>query len=166
MSTTNVNNEGAKDKIKELAESIDMCMMGTNFTDPPLHVIPMSTKKVDDQGNIWFLSNKNSNHNAHIKKDPRTQLIYANPKGMEFMTLFGKAQITMERSILKDLYGKSDDAWFNGVDDPNLTAIQIAPSEGHYWDTKHGSLVALFEMGMAAITGEQTDLIEEGDIVP
>ena len=111
MSTTNVNNEGAKDKIKELAESIDMCMMGTNFTDPPLHVIPMSTKKVDDQGNIWFLSNKNSNHNAHIKKDARTQLIYANPKGMEFMTLFGNAQITMERSILKDLYGKSDDQW-------------------------------------------------------
>lgn len=166
MSTTNVYNEGAKEKIKELAESIDMCMMGTNFKEQPLHVIPMSTKKVDDQGNIWFLSNKNSNHNAHIEKDARAQLIYTNPKGMEFMTLYGDAQIKIEKSILKDLYGKSDDAWFDGVDDPNLTAIQMVPSEGHYWDTKNGSLVALFEMGMAVITGEQTDLMEEGDIVP
>ncbi len=71
------------------------------------------------------------------------------------MTVFGDASIRTEKSILKDLYGKSDDAWFEGVDDPNRTAIQVQPTEGQFWNANHGALMSLFKIGIAAVTGNK-----------
>ena len=164
MSEKNLFNEEAKSKIKELAKNIDFTMMETNLTGKPSHVIPMSTKEVDVDGCIWFLSNKNSEHNSYLNSDNAIQLIYSKPSDMEYMTIFGHAFVTTDKSVLESLYGKSDDAWFDGVDDPNLTAIKVIPKVAHYWDTKNGKLVSLLKMGMGAITGEKQDLGEEGDL--
>jgi general stress protein 26 len=164
MGTKNINKEEALKKMKNLAESIDIAMMGTNFQTSPLHIVPMSTKKVDDMGAFWFLSNKLSKHHSHIMNEERAQLIYADPKSMQFMTIYGDALIRTDLHILEDLYEKSDEAWFKGIDDPNLTAIQLKPTEGYYWDRATNSLVSLFEMGMTAISGEHPDLGLEGEI--
>jgi len=69
MSTKNLSNQEAYDKLKELAESIDYAMFETNLGARPTHVIPMSTKKCDQEGSLWFLSNKDSDHNSFIHKD-------------------------------------------------------------------------------------------------
>ena len=69
MSTKNLYSTEAKEKIKKMAESIDYAMMATDLKSQPFHAVPMSTKEVDDDGNIWFLSNKNSTHNQHIEKE-------------------------------------------------------------------------------------------------
>ncbi len=164
MSKNNLFNEEARAKIKELAENIDFAMMETRLGSAPTHIIPMSTKDVDDEGCIWFLSNKNSEHNGHIDADNSIQLIYSKPSDMEFMSVFGHAFISTEKPILEKYYGSSDDAWFDGIDDPNLTAIKVIPKDAHYWDTKNGKLVSLLKMGMGAITGEKQDLGEEGDL--
>lgn len=164
MSENNLFKEEAKSKIKELAENIDFAMMETHLTAKQTHIIPMSTKEVDEDGNIWFLSNKNSEHNGYIRADNSIQLIYSKPSNMEFLTIFGNAFISTERPVLEKYYGKSDDAWFDGIDDPNLTAIKVMPKDAHYWDSKNGKLVSLLKMGMGAITGEKQELGEQGDL--
>ncbi len=164
MSTKNLYSEEAKKKIKELAESIDVCMMATNLGEKPFHLVPMSTKKVDEAGNVWFLSNKNSTHNGNIEKDAKTHLIYSNKNSYEFLSVFGSARITTDRSLIKDLYGSGDDAWFDGVDDPNITAVEIRPEEVYYWDTKNGKILSLLKMAGGAITGNEPDLGEHGKL--
>lgn len=164
MSTENLYNEEAQKKLKELVEDIDFCMMATGLTQKPLHVIPMSTKKVDSEGAIWFLSSKESDHNANIRQDEDVQLIYANPGAMEFLNLYGKASIKTEQPLLESLYSQVDDTWFDGVNDPKLTAIQFKPQHAYYWDTKSNAFVTLFKMGYGAITGEKTDIGEEGEL--
>lgn len=157
-------NQEAKDKIKELAESIDFVMMATNLSETPIHAIPMSTKKVDEDGNIWFLSGKDSTHNANIRNDTNLHLFYSKGTSMEFMNLYGTAVITTDRAIIDELYQKSDDNWFNGKEDPNVTAIKVTPKDAHYWDTKNNMLVSMLKMGIGAITGKKTDLGEEGQL--
>jgi general stress protein 26 len=164
MSENNLFNEEARAKIKGLAEDIDFTMMETHLGAKQTHIIPMSTKEVDEDGCIWFLSNKNSEHNGYIEADNSIQLIYSKPGDMEFMIVYGEAHITTERPILEKYYGSSDDAWFDGVDDPNLTAIKVVPKDAHYWDTKNGKLVSLLKMGMGALTGEKQDLGEQGEL--
>lgn len=166
MSKENLYNQEAKDKIKEMAEGIDFAMMATNLKQIPLHMIPMSTKKVDDQGNIWFLSNKNSTHNRNLMNDADLHLIYGNKGDMQFLTVYGMATITTDRSIIDDLYGSTDDAWFEGKDDPNITAISVAPKEAYYWDPKSNKLISLVKMGVGAITGEQPDNMDFGKLKP
>jgi general stress protein 26 len=164
MSTENLYHEEARKKIKELAESIDFTLMGTQLGTKPVRVIPMSTKKVDEKGNIWFLSGKDSGHNVHIRTDNKVQLFYVKPGAMEFLTVYGKATITTDSAVLEELYGKSDDMWFDGLDDPNLTAIEVHPLDAYYWDTKHNKVVSLLKMGAGAITGDQPDLSEQGEL--
>lgn len=164
MSTKNLTNEDAREKIKELAEKIDLTMLATNLKSEPFHVVPMSTKEVDEAGNIWFLSNKNSDHNKNIEHENRAQLIYADKGNFEFMSVYGRATISTDRNRIKKLYGSGDDAWFNGVDDPNITAIKIQPDDAHYWDTKNGKVLSLLKMAKGAITGKEPDLGEHGDL--
>ena len=164
MTTKNLQSGSAVTKMKELAEGIDFAMLCTDLTSKPFHAIPMSTKRVDEDGTIWFLSGKDSTHNANIHDDSNVELLYSDPRSMRFLNVYGNATIHDDRHILASLYGTTDDAWFKGVDDPNLSAIKIVAIDAHYWDTKNNRLVSMIKMGIAAITGEQPDLAEHGDL--
>ena len=164
MATKNLSNTNAIEKLKEMATSIDFALMATKLDYLPLHSIPMSTKKVDSEGNIWFLSGKDSKHNSNINKDAKVQLFYSKTMAMEFLTVYGKAEIVEDQIIIDDLYQSSDDNWFNGKTDPNISAIKVTPKDAHYWDTKDNMFVSLFKMGVGTLTGEKKDLSEQGDL--
>ncbi len=164
MSKKDLAQKEAIQKLKELAENIDFAMMETNLGGRPSHIIPMSTKDVDELGCIWFLSNKNSEHNTNIEKDNKIQLIYSKPGTMEFLTVFGSAVIYSDKNIIAKYYSKFDDVWFDGPNDPNITALKIIPSEAHYWDTKNGKMITFFKMMVGVITGKEQDLSEHGNL--
>ncbi len=164
MSTKNLSNTEAIKKLKDLATSIDFAMMATDLSNKPVDAIPMSTKKVDEAGNIWFLSGADSDHNANIAKDADVQLLYAKPSDMKFLSVFGKAIITKDKTILKELYSTTDDSWFEGIDDPNLTAIKFTPAQAQYWDTKSNKFISLLKMGYAAVTGDKVDVGATGSL--
>ena len=164
MATKNLTSIKAIEKLEELATSIDFALLATKLDKLPLHSIPMSTKKVDSKGNIWFLSGKDSKHNSNINKDSKVQLFYAKGMAMEFLTVYGKAEIIEDQIIIDDLYQSSDDNWFDGKTDPNISAIKIIPEDAHYWDTKDNIFVSLIKMGVGTVTGEKKDLSEQGDL--
>lgn len=164
MSTKNLSNLEAQAKYKKLVDSIDFAMMLTHLDQTPLHAIPMSTKRVDDNGTTYFLSNENSEHNANIESDARCQLIYSEKHSMEFLSVYGKAIISKDKALIHSLYSSSDNNWFDGKDDSNITVITFHPEEGHYWDSKSNALVSLFKMGYGAITGEKMDVGESGSL--
>lgn len=164
MTNQDLSAKQAIDKMRDLAESIDFAMLCTDLTSQPFHAIPMSTKRVDDDGSIWFLSGQDSTHNANILRNLQVQLLYSDPKSMRFLIIYGQALVLTERSILASLHKKSDDAWFDGVDDPNLSAIKVVPHTAHYWDIKGSKLAALWKMGVAAVTGSEADIAEHGDL--
>ncbi|GAA0872135.1 pyridoxamine 5'-phosphate oxidase family protein [Gangjinia marincola] len=164
MSKENLTDEAAQKKLRELVDNISTAMMVTKLDETPLHAIPMTTKKMDEKGDIWFLSHKDSEHNAHIKKDQRCQLLYADVKAMEFLSLFGDAHIVTEKAVIEELYSSIDNNWFDGVDDPNITCICVTPKSAQYWDTKSNALVSLLKMGYTAATGDKTDIGVTGSL--
>lgn len=164
MSKKDLYSTEAKEKIKSLAESIDFTMLATDLKSQPFHTVPMSTKEVDKDGNIWFLSNKNSTHNKNIENEKRAHLIYADKGSFEFLSVYGRATISADKNKIKELYGSGDDAWFDGVDDPNITTIKVEPDDAHYWDTKNGKVISLLKMAKGAITGNEPDLGVEGKL--
>ena len=164
MGNKNLYSKEAIQKLKDIEESIGFAMMATNLKELPLHIVPMSTKKVGDRGSIWFLSSKNSAHNKHLENDPRVQLIYGNSTSVSFLSIYGTVNITTNQKIIDELYVKTDDAWFDGKEDPNLCVIEVIPSDINYWDTKENAFVSLMSLGFAALTGESQDLNEEGKL--
>ena len=72
MSTTNLAAGEGIEKMKELAEGIDICLFCTNLkTGDGATTRPMSVQEVDEDGNLWFFSDINSDKNREIVKDKR-----------------------------------------------------------------------------------------------
>ncbi|MDO1501311.1 pyridoxamine 5'-phosphate oxidase family protein [Winogradskyella maritima] len=160
----NLSNKEAVEKLRDLATDIDFAILSTNLGQAKFDATPMSTKKVDDEGNIWFLSGKKSNHYNYIKEDNKVALMYSKPGNMSFMNVFGKAEIVSEQSVISELYGTGDDMWFDGENDPNICALKITPDEAEYWEPKQNKLISFFKFGIATIKGEQPDLSQHGHI--
>jgi general stress protein 26 len=157
-------NEGIE-KLKKLAESADMCLFATNPDSVPLTARPMSTRQVDEQGNIWFFSRSTSNKNSEIANDSRVYLFYSNPGSIEFLNIFGEAEIIRDQQKAKELWSAWAKTWFpDGVDDPELTLIKVRPTEVHYWDTRYSKMVSLLKIAAGAITGKETNTGVEGKI--
>lgn len=164
MSQKNLYNQEAREKIKELAESIDFAMMCTDLENMPFHSIPMSTKEIDAEGDIWFLSSTESHHTEHILKDNRSVLLYSKPGNMSFLKIHGFAHVVRDKTRIESLYGKMDDTWFDGVDDPKLCSIKFQPREAQYWEPKHNKIITLFKMGVGALTNSEPNLGNTGSL--
>jgi general stress protein 26 len=165
--TKNLENQEALNKIKEMAEKIDFCMFCTHLAHVPFETRPMSTRMVDEQGNIWFFSRMDSFKNENILEDNRVQLLYAKPGDSEFLSVYGRASIIKDREKSDELWTVFAKTWFQeGKDDPELSLIKVVPESAHYWDTKHGKMVSLLKIAASVITGKTMDDGIEGEIRP
>jgi general stress protein 26 len=165
MGIQNISRQEANEKIKELAKKADVCMFTTSLTKLPLITRPMSTRDVDNDGNIWFFSREGSDKNLEIMADNRVQLFYSNSSSYEYMSLYGKATILKDAAKAEELWSAIAKTWFDGgYDDPELTLLKVEPEEGYYWDTKDGKVIGLMKMVAGAITGKELDLGVEGKL--
>ena len=157
--------EAAK-KIKELAEGADTCFFSTGIsTGKRTPTRPMSVQKVDENGTLWFLSANDSHKNQEIAEDPSVQLYFQGSAHSDFLELYGKASITTDKAVIKELWQPVLKTWFTeGENDPRITAIKVEPQEGYYWDTKHGNAVAGVKMLIGAAIGKTLDDSIEGKL--
>lgn len=152
-------------KIQELVEAANVCLFATELTRAPLSVRPMSTSKVDDDGNIWFFSKKDSEKNEHIQEDDQVQLLYSHNSSSEYLSLYGHAEIVRDRNKIEELWTPIAKAWFpEGIEDPSITLLKVTPKEGHYWDTKNGKVISLIKIAVSAVTGKPSEIGVEGKV--
>lgn len=126
---------------------------------------PMSVQQVDAEGNLWFLSANDSHTNKEIALDPSVKLYFQGSAHSDFLQLNGQASISTDKEKIKELWEPIIKTWFTeGIDDPRITVIKVAPSEGYYWDTKHGNVVAGIKMLIGATIGKTLDDSIEGKL--
>ncbi|NCD69839.1 pyridoxamine 5'-phosphate oxidase family protein [Mucilaginibacter agri] len=157
----------ANRKIKELAENAESCFFITNIkTGIPLSVRPMSIQEIDDEGNFWFLSADDSHKNEEIGHDPFVHLLFQGSKYDGFLNIYGTAEISRDKTKIKELWKPILKTWFTeGEDDPRISVVKVEPSEGYYWDNKHGAMVAFAKQALGAILGKTLDDSVEGKLV-
>jgi general stress protein 26 len=93
-------------------------------------------------------------------------ITFSNDGDNEYLSLFGTARTYRDQQEIDELYNSFANTWCDGTDDPNLTIIRFSPSQGHYWDSKHGKAVQMIGILVGAITGKQTDDGLEGELKP
>ncbi len=158
-----LHNQEAVKKIKEIADSIKVCLFCTNLESQPFDTRPMSTLDIDDEGNLWFMSSKSSNKDQQIKQDDKVQLLYADNGSSTYLSVYGHADVFSDRSKVEELWTPIAKAWFTeGKDDPDISIIRVRTEEGYYWDTKDGKMVSFLKIVAAAVTGKSMDGGVEG----
>ncbi len=156
------------DKIKLLAGKAGSCFMCTKIvTGESFSTRPMAPEEIDDDGNFWFLSASDSDKNEQLKADSSVQLLFQGSSYSDFLSVYGYATISTDKQKIKDLWDPMMKTWFTeGIDDPRITVLKVTPTEGYYWDTKHGMAVAMVKRVIGAVKGETFDDSIEGNIVP
>lgn len=153
-------------KIKELVKSAETCFFCTTVsTGESGGARPMNVRQVDDEGNLWFLSANDSHKNQEIAADPSVRLYLQGSPHSDFLHLNGHASVTTDKAKIKELWTPMVRTWFTGgVDDPRITAIKFTPTDGYYWDNKHGDTVAGIKMLIGAAVRKTLDDSIEGTI--
>jgi len=153
-------------KIRELVNQAETCFFCTAITTgKSIATRPMAVQQVDDRGTLWFLSASDSRQNRELALDPTVQLMMQGSAHSDFLMLYGRASITTDKVKIKELWKPILKTWFtDGIDDPRITVIQVRPTEGYYWDTKHNRAVVLAKMVAGAVTGKTLDDSIEGKL--
>lgn len=161
----NLSQHEAIEKLQQLIKHQPTCLFSTRLNSIPQTTRPMSVQEVSDDGTFNFLSSTESNKNSEINIDPRVQLYFMNTSDYEFLTIFGTATITKDKRTIDRYWNNMAKAWFpEGKEDPRVSVIQFAPSEGFYWDTKDGKLVSLIKIAASAVIGKTLQEGVEGKI--
>ena len=162
----NLEGTEAGKKIRELAGKNNTCFFCTQIEPgKPLHVRPMSVQKMDENGNLFFLSADDSYKNQELKQDSKVQLLFQGSAHSDFLSLYGTAMISKDKALIKELWEPLLKTWFTeGVDDPRITVIKFRAEEGYYWDNKHGNAIAFMKMTAGAIMGKTLDDSIEGNL--
>ncbi len=153
-------------KLQTLSSKAESCFFCTRITTGErFSARPMAVLQVDEEGNCWFLSAKDSHKNLDIAEDPAVQLLFQGSAHSDFMTIYGRASVLQDRAKIKELWNPLIKTWFTeGIDDPRISVIKVIPSGGYYWDTKHGQIVAFAKQLIGAITGKTLDDSVEGKL--
>ena len=132
------------DKLKTLIFNNSICFLCTKPKSQPLMVNKMRTVKVDDSGNIWFMSSITNFKCIGIEENNQVRLLYSIPKNPEFLSIKGTASIHSENVNIDEIWKHFAKPWFQGIKaEPNIILIKITPKAFYYWDTMNNKMISM-----------------------
>nr|WP_294942040.1 pyridoxamine 5'-phosphate oxidase family protein [uncultured Mucilaginibacter sp.] len=150
-----------RDEINE----VKTAMLTTYNADRGFSSRPMGTADVDDEGNIWFFTNEHSEKASEISVENTISLTYSDPKNHTYLSIIGEAELLDDKAKMKELWNPFIKAFFpEGLEGPELMLLKITPTDAEYWDSDSSSMVVLFNMLKAAVTGKRYDEGKHGKI--
>lgn len=143
-------------KVLRLIEGIDYALLTTRGADgEPLHARPMAYREVENDGDLWFFTNKDSRKVEELSADPRVLVNFADPKKQCFVSLTGCAEVVAERSKVEAMWSEIYRPWFpKGAEDENVVLLKIRAERAEYWDTPTGAMAYAFGYVQAVATGK------------
>jgi len=149
--------EESIEKIHELIEGIDFCML-TTIDGGHFRSRPMSTQEFEFNGDLWFFTSDNTHKIEEIAKDNRVNVAYSKPDDNLYLSVSGRAEVVKDRAKIEELWSPVLKAWFpEGLDDPHLCLLKIPVEVAEYWDAPSSKIVQLFGMVKAVATGQEAD---------
>ena len=145
-------------RVRELVEDIDFTMLTTR--DPAGNLVsrPMSTRQMDDNGDIWFFVLDDSKKVDEAEADDEVGLAYLDSSGHRYVSVAGHARVVHDAAKMKELYSPSLDIWFeHGLETPGLALLKVTPVECEFWEPRHGKLATAAGMLKSLVTSDTPD---------
>lgn len=153
------------DKLKERIEDIEICMFSTVEPSGKILSRPMSTRKMDPDGSLWFFTNELSEKVDDVEIYDNVNLAYANVSKQSYVSISGSAEIVKDQMVIDKLWSPMLKAWFpRGLDDPNLALIKVIPHSAEYWNASSSKMEQMMNVAKAIMKGKQYQSGEHGQI--
>jgi general stress protein 26 len=122
-----------------------------------LHARPMSIAKLEDNGDLWFVTRLDTPKVDELARDSRTTVIMQGKN--KYLRVAGHSVVLRDKEKIHELWTESMRIWFDDESDPRLVLIKVNAYEAEYWDVsgKEGIKFAL-KAAKALLTGDKNDV--------
>lgn len=135
------NDREAIAKVRELIKDIEVAML-TTISEEGLVSRPMKTQEVEFDGDLWFLTKKDTGKFHELVRDSHVNVAYADSS---FVSIRGQARIVEDREKLKEFWNAAYGKFLEtSADDPNLVLIKVEAETAEYWDAGNKFKMAKF----------------------
>jgi general stress protein 26 len=146
-----------REHLWSLIKHVRFAMFTTRRSSGHLHSRPMTTqnKAIDQDASLWFFMSARGEPVGDLAAQPEVNVAYADPGADRYVSVSGTAAVSNDPARKRQLWSKMAEVWFPaGVDDPDLTLVQVRIAHASYWDVKDSKLVQVVKMAKAAVTGK------------
>lgn len=126
------------EKVRQLIKDSDIALL-TTVTPDGLETRPMMTQEVEFDGDLWFLTLKDTAKVTEIKENPAVNVGYVH-KNKSFVSIRGVAEVVDDTEKKEELWSKAYEAMFDvEAKDPSLILLKVLVQSVEYWES--GSIV-------------------------
>jgi general stress protein 26 len=115
-------------------KSLRFAMFTTQDQHGHLTSHPMTAQQLDPQGALWFHTSTQANLWENIAHAPEVNISFSDPSDSLFVSVSGRAERVVERSLIEAMWNPGVQAWFpNGPQDEHLVLVKVVPHLAEYW---------------------------------
>lgn len=133
----------------EILGGMRVCMVTTE-DGGILRSRPMAPFVDEKTLTIQFVTDNGSAKLYELAADNDIALSFADTGKMVFASVSGKASVSRDRKLIRDLWGPYCDVFFDGgAENADVAVITIDPSQAEYWDNDKNKVAMAVEMTRA-----------------
>ncbi len=152
MSNHSLSNQEAIETVRDLIKGIDTAML-TTVTERGLVSRPMQTQEVEFDGDLWFLTKKDTNKYQELLRNRNVNVAYVDKS---YVSIRGEAELVESPAKIKEFWNIVYEKLLETTpDDPNLVLIKVKAESAEYWET--GSKTKMVKQLFSKITGKGSD---------
>lgn len=140
-------------------------MLTTQTTDGGTRSRPMLVQDVDEDGWLWFLTDRTSRKACELERNPRIGVLFQSSHGDRYLSVHGTAVVVRDDLKLKHVWNPTYRAWFpNGRRDPEIVLIALRVERADYWLVPRSRLSRLFGAAKALVTRNRYEAGSHGTL--
>lgn len=152
MSNHSSSNQEEIETVRNLIKGIDTAML-TTVTEQGLMSRPMKTQEVEFDGDLWFLTKKDTNKYQELLRNRKVNVAYVDKS---YVSIRGEAELVESPGKIKEFWNIAYEKLLETTpDDPNLVLIKVKAEWAEYWET--GNKTKMVKQLFSKITGKGSD---------
>lgn len=152
-----------KKKIWEMIKDIKVGMLVTLDDDMP-RARPMHLVQDEYDGTLWFFTRRSAEKVSETERDHDVCLTFSDQEEGIYVSLSGKANLTVDETLIEKYWNPFVAAWFTGGrEDPEIALLEIKIEMGEHWKAEESKAFQLYEFAKANIKKNVTPDIGENE---
>lgn len=140
--------------IDDLLRGGDVAMLVTNDGHGTLSARPLTVAEVDG-GVVLFLVDGAASWIDEVRAPGSEVLVAVDNRRNDWVSVRGRTALSADRNTIDRLWSPPAGAYFDGPDDPRVTALQVSVIEGEYWSAPGSGAIGRLLSVVGAAIGQE-----------
>lgn len=144
-------------KLIDVLKDFSNAMLVMRSDDGSLDGRPMAVAEVEDDGQIWFVTDRHSGKVTNLLH--AAQVAVTMQSSSKFASMSGVAHVVDDRNKVNELWREAWKVWFpEGKASDSILLLRIEPTRGEYWDNSGiNGVKYLIKAGKAYLQGKRPE---------